>query len=240
MLDRRQLRRAIPRPIRQVLYERSEASRQKRWRDNPGTQSVPTYDGIVLTFDDGPDDRGTPQVLDALSELKASATFFVLGEQVLQYPDVAREVVSRGHEIALHGMVHKRHDALSRAEAERELSDGSEAIESTVQCRPRWYRPPFGRPSPELVSVCQGLDLKIVYWTAWGQDWEPIAAPEIAQIAFRDLGAGSILLLHDSARHNERDNAQPTVEALPIIAEWANSNGLPLTSLGAALDGAPH
>jgi peptidoglycan/xylan/chitin deacetylase (PgdA/CDA1 family) len=119
-------------------------------------------------------------------------------------------------------------------------SEGLDAIESAVQFRPRWYRPPFGRPSPELSDVCQALELEIVYWTAWGQDWEPIAASQIAEIAFRDLQAGSILLLHDSARHNERDDAQPTAEALPIIAQWAQSNGLPLNSLGAALHATSH
>lgn len=237
MPDRRQLRRAIPRPVRQLLYDWSP-SRRRRWRRNPGIRRVPADKGIVLTFDDGPDARSTEQVLDVLSAWQARATFFVLGERVLEHPDVARELLSRGHEIALHGMVHRRHDTLSKEEAKRELSSGLEAIEATVQRRPRWYRPPFGRASPELASVCRELDLALVYWTAWGHDWEAIPAPRIAQIVLRDCDAGAVVLLHDTALYGQRDDAQPTIDAIPIIAEWAQGAGLPLTSLGAALDGA--
>jgi peptidoglycan/xylan/chitin deacetylase (PgdA/CDA1 family) len=177
-------------------------------------------------------------MLDVLSKLQKKATFFVLGERVLESPDLARELLSRGHEIALHGMVHRRHDVLAREEAMRELSSGLDAIEATVNYRPRWYRPPFGRASAELVSVCNELDLTMVYWTAWGHDWEAISASRISRFVLRDCDPGAIVLLHDSASFAVRNDAQPTVDAIPIIAEWAKSGGLQLTSLGAALDGA--
>lgn len=236
MSDRRKLRRVIPRPIRHLLYDRSR-SRRRRWRRYPGIQRVPPDQGIVLTFDDGPDPRSTEEVLNVLSTLEKKATFFLLGERVLESPDLARELRSRGHEIALHGMVHRRHDVLARGDALRELSSGLDAIETTVQCRPRWYRPPYGRASSELVSVCGELGLSLVYWSAWGHDWEAISASRIARLVLRDCDAGAVVLLHDSALYADRDDAQPTVDAIPLIAEWANDAGLQLTSLGAALDG---
>ena len=235
--NRLQVRRAIPRPVRQLLYDLSP-SRERRWRRVPGIRQVPPSEGIVLTFDDGPDDRSTAQVLDALDASEAKATFFVLGERVREKPDLALELLVRGHEVALHGMVHRRHDTLSEPEAKKELSAGLEAIEATLQYRPRWYRPPFGRASAQLASVCEELDLGLVYWTVTGHDWEPIPAAKIARIALRDIGPGAVVLLHDSATFNPRDDAGPTIDAIPIISDWARRKGLPLASLGAALDSA--
>lgn len=194
---------------------------------------------MTLTFDDGPDERGTPAVLDALEQLDVSATFFVLGTHVREHPDLAREIRDRGHELALHGMTHQPHDDLSAAAAREELAGGAEAIESVLGERPRWYRPPFGRSSPTLASTCRELDLELVYWSSWGFDWEPISAAEIERTVRRDLGAGAIVLLHDSARYAERDEAAATAAALPEIVAAARGAGLELVPLGAAVDAPP-
>ena len=135
MPARRTLRRAIPRPVRQRLYDWSP-SRRRRWRQTPGLRSVPPAAGAVLTFDDGPDPGCTPEVLDALGEAGAKATFFVLGKHVLEHPELTRRILADGHEIALHGMSHRRHDQLSPAAAEAELSDGIGAIEAIAGRRP--------------------------------------------------------------------------------------------------------
>ena len=65
--------------------------------------------GVALTFDDGPDPLGTPAILEALDDLGWRATFFLLGAQVRRFPDVARSVAAAGHEIAVHGHVHRNH-----------------------------------------------------------------------------------------------------------------------------------
>lgn len=236
MPDRRQLRRAIPRPIRQRLYDLSP-SRRRRWRRVPGLRRIPPAAGIALTFDDGPDAVYTPRLLDVLAEQGATATFFVIGERVAAEPGIAREILARGHEVGLHGMTHRRHDRLDEEEARRDLLLGLEEIERAVGKRPRWYRPPYGASSPELASICSELGLGLAYWSAWGQDWEEIPAAEIARLALRGFGAGSVILLHDSALYAERENARPTLEAVPIVARSARELGLDLVSLGAALDG---
>jgi len=192
-------------------------------------------DAAVLTFDDGPDERGTPEVLEALEALGVQATFFVLGSHVREHPALAREIRDRGHDLALHGMTHRRHDGLSPAEAGSELRAGLEAIEAVLGERPRWYRPPFGRSSPALAAACDELGLELVYWTSWGFDWEPIPAEAIAQTVRRDLAAGTIVLLHDSARYAERDEAAATAAALPAIVAAARDAGLDLLPLRTAL-----
>lgn len=241
MPDSRQLRRAvrgaIPRALRRRLYDWSPG-RRRRWRRAPGLESVPAGAAAVLTFDDGPDPEGTPEVLAALEAAGARATFFVLGRHVAEHPGLTRELVARGHEIALHGMEHRRHDGLGPAEAERELTAGIEAIEAAVGTRPAWYRPPFGASSPTLAEVCGRLDLRLAYWTAWGQDWEESTPEHIAALVRRDLAPGSIVLLHDSARYAQRDDAGATAGAVAPIAADAAAAGLDLVSLSAAVDDA--
>jgi peptidoglycan/xylan/chitin deacetylase (PgdA/CDA1 family) len=230
--DRRQVRRAVPRPLRHLLYDHSPA-RRRRWRRTPGLERL---DGpfAALTFDDGPDAAGTPPVLEMLDELEARATFFVLGEEVRRSPELAREVRDRGHELALHGMTHRRHDGLTLEEARSELGDGLAAIEEALGERPRWYRPPYGGSSPTLATVSEELGLRLAYWTSWGFDWEPLSGEEIARVALRDLGPGTIFLLHDSAAYAERESAAPTAAALPPIVEATRSEGLELRTLSAA------
>jgi peptidoglycan/xylan/chitin deacetylase (PgdA/CDA1 family) len=235
MSARQQIRDVIPSPARRVLYELTAPLRRRRWDRVPGVERVPADRGVVLTFDDGPDEKVTPRVMDALEGVGARGTFFVLGERVLEHPELTREIEERGHELALHGMTHYRHDALSAADAKVELTEGASALESTLGHRPRWYRPPFGRSSPELAAACGELDLELVYWTSWGHDWEPLSAARIAGKVGRDLSPGAIVLLHDSALYAERDDAQPTVDAIPIIAGSAREAGSALVTLGAAV-----
>jgi len=238
MPDSRQLRRAvrglIPRPLRRRLYDWSPA-RKRRWRRVPGLETAPGA-AVALTFDDGPDPEGTPPVLEALAERGAGATFFVLGSHVAERPELARRIEAEGHELALHGMQHRRHDTLSAAEAERELTSGVEAIEAATGRRPAWYRPPFGASSPTLAAVCRRLGLRLAYWSAWGQDWEEATAQRIAALVERDLTPGAIVLLHDSARYAQRARATATAGAIPLIAAAAGERGLDLVSLSAAVD----
>lgn len=231
---RRTLRQAIPRPVRQRLYDWSP-SRRRRWRQVPGLETVPASAGAVLSFDDGPDPDCTPAVLDALGAAGATATFFVLGVHVRESPDLIRGMVERGHEVALHGMAHRRHDVLDAAEAEAELIAGIEAIESAGGGRATWYRPPFGASSPTLAAVCEKLGLRLAYWSAWGQDWEDSSPGRIAGLVERDLGPGAIVLLHDSARYAQRAEAGATAAAVPPIAAAAHKQGLELVSLGRAM-----
>jgi peptidoglycan/xylan/chitin deacetylase (PgdA/CDA1 family) len=231
---RRTLRQAIPRPVRQRLYDWSP-SRRRRWRQVSGIEAVPTGSAAVLTFDDGPDPDCTPGVLDALEAAGATATFFVLGVHALESPELLGGMVERGHEVALHGMTHRRHDVLDAAEAEEELTAGIEAIESAGGGRAAWYRPPFGASSPTLAALCEKLGLELAYWTAWGQDWEDSSPERIAGLVERDLGPGAIVLLHDSARYAQRAEAGATAAAVPLIAAAAQGQGLELVSLGRAM-----
>ena len=209
----------------------------ERWRLFPARERADGAEGVVLTFDDGPDQDATPTVLDALDAAGARATFFVVGEQVEADPALAREIAQRGHDVQLHGYGHVAHDLLSPDEARSDLERGARALRDATGLDARFYRPPYGRFSPGSYDACGALGLEAVYWSAWGTDWETISPQRIAELVVPDLSAGAVVLLHDSRRYGHRPSARPTAEALPLIAARVAELGLPFLTLAEAVDG---
>lgn len=190
----------------------------------------------VLTFDDGPDSspQGTGAVLDALDAAGAKATFFLVGEQIADSPELAPEILARGHEIGVHGQRHFRHDRVPSAESVADIEAGYAAVVGIPGSKPRFYRPPYGKLSAAGAEACRRLGLEVAYWSAWGLDWEPLAAERISRRVNRDLDDGSIVLLHDSARYAARPSAVETARAIKAIAGRASDLDLDLVTLGDA------
>jgi peptidoglycan-N-acetylglucosamine deacetylase len=228
------LRSLIPQAARERLYA-WHPGRARRWQAYPGLERVEPGGHAVLTFDDGPDPDATPAVLDALDRTGVRATFFLLGTQVESHPALAREVVERGHEIALHGYGHERQDRIDSDRTDEDMRRGYSVLEKQLGVQCRWYRPPYGKMSDGAARTCASLGMSVVYWSAWGLDWEEVCAARIADVVSDQLDDGGILLLHDSARHARRASAAPTADAIEIIAENARERGMALISLGEAL-----
>ncbi len=223
----------LPQSARERLYE-WHPGRARRWQEHPGIQTVPAGN-VVLTFDDGPDEDATASVLDALQSCDARATFFLLGSQAAAHSDLALEIVRRGHEIGLHGYGHQRHDRIDAASSRDDLARGSAALEDVLGVRCRWYRPPYGKMSAAADDACRELGMTTVYWSARGFDWENVDAGRIASVALSQIEDGAIVLLHDSALYARRPSAQPTADAIPLIAAGVQSRDLSLVSLGEAI-----
>jgi peptidoglycan/xylan/chitin deacetylase (PgdA/CDA1 family) len=229
------LRRLLPLTLRCAMQERSPG-RGRRWREVPGIERVAAGGHAVLTFDDGPDpsDGATPAILDALEAARAKATFFLVGEQISRSPDLAAEIVERGHEVGVHGQRHLRHDHVSVAESVADIEAGHAALAEATGAAPRFYRPPYGKLPPASAEACGRLGLEVAYWSTWGLDWEPLPSKRIARRVNRDLNDGAVVLLHDSARYAARPTAAATAAAIGEIAERAAELGLDLVSLGEA------
>jgi peptidoglycan/xylan/chitin deacetylase (PgdA/CDA1 family) len=207
-----------------------------RWKELPALERVPA--GVALTFDDGPEPDSTPLVLDALDEAGVKATFFVVGEQLMKHHAIAREALARGHELALHGFEHVRHDSLPGRMARDDVARAVGTFEAAVGRRPRFFRPPYGLFNEHSHEACADLGLEPVYWSAWGLDWEDVSDERIAELVIRDLADGAIVLLHDSARYAVRPSARPTVDAIAPIAARAGELGLELAPLATLLPAA--
>lgn len=200
------------------------------WRSFPGLERVGA--GVALTFDDGPDPVGTVSVLDALDVAGVRATFFVVGEQLMRHHALAREALARGHELALHGFEHVRHSTLPGRTARDDVARAIGTFEAAVGRRPRFFRPPYGCCNEHSFEACADLGLTLVYWSAWGLDWESIAAERIAELVCRDMADGAVVLLHDSASYGHRPDAGATAGAVGPIAARAAALGLRLAPLG--------
>jgi peptidoglycan/xylan/chitin deacetylase (PgdA/CDA1 family) len=182
---------------------------------------------VALTFDDGPHPEGTPATLELLARCRATATFFLVGEQVDAHPDVARAIVEAGHEVGVHGY---RHTLLLRRRAAALASDFDRAfasIESATGAAPTLYRPPYGVFSARGLELVRARGWRPLLWSRWGRDWERRATPEsIARRASRDLRPGDVVLLHDSDAYSSADSWRSTVAALPSLLDAVAAIGV--------------
>ena len=168
---------------------------------------------VAITIDDGPDPAVTPQVLDLLDAHGASATFFCIGRNVDLHPELAAEIVRRGHAVENHGQHHGWHFAFQGArKLTRELDAGQETIRRVTGTAPLFFRAPAGLRSPLLDPVLCRLGLRLASWTRRGFDTVRGDPATVRQQLLRDLAAGDILLLHDG-------NAARTAAGIPVILE---------------------
>lgn len=191
----------------------------------------PRARGVALTFDDGPHPRWTPIILDLLAARGVHATFFVIGTKVEAHPEVARQIVDRGHAVELHSYAHDRLFALRGERRVREdLERGLVAIQRVTGRRPRLLRPPVGQTNPAIARVADELELVLVGWTVRGFDGLPRARPEaVAGRVRRGLRDGAIVLLHDAP---EKGDAEPAaVGALPLVLDALAAQNLDVVPL---------
>jgi peptidoglycan/xylan/chitin deacetylase (PgdA/CDA1 family) len=206
-------------------------------RLTPGLAGQGRPGGVALTFDDGPDPLGTPAILGALDDLGWRATFFLLGSQVRRHPEIARAVTAAGHEIAVHGSLHRNHLARSPWGIRRDLAVATAQITEVTGVRPRWFRPPYGVLSSGTLWAAADLGLTPVLWTAWGLDWRAGPADGVVAAIMRSLRDGGTVLLHDSDCTSRAGSWRSTLAALPLLAEELRAHDLEVRTLGEHL---PH
>jgi len=174
--------------------------------------------GIGLTFDDGPHREGTPAVLDVLEQAGATATFFLVGEQVERNPGLAAEILAAGHEIGLHCHRHRNLLRLTPGQLRDDLRRALDAIGSATGAAPRLYRSPYGIFNAASFPIVRSLGCEPILWTREGHDWEAKATPgSIAARVTRGLTPGDVLLLHDADDYAAPGSWHATVAALPIV-----------------------
>jgi peptidoglycan/xylan/chitin deacetylase (PgdA/CDA1 family) len=160
---------------------------------------------VALTFDDGPDARSTPPLLELLREAGVEAAFFCVGERVAAHPELAARIVREGHLLENHSYAHNNAtNFFTVARLKAELAKTQAVIEQATGVTPRWFRPPMGLSNPRVFRAARALGLTVVGWSARGLDTK-LAEPEriVARIA-RRLEPGAIILLHDGYIPAER------------------------------------
>jgi cellulose synthase/poly-beta-1,6-N-acetylglucosamine synthase-like glycosyltransferase/peptidoglycan/xylan/chitin deacetylase (PgdA/CDA1 family)/spore germination protein YaaH len=193
---------------------------------------------IAITFDDGPDPRWTPKILDVLKEKNVPATFFVIGVDASQSPEILRREYAEGHEIGNHTYTHPNFDDITKTQIRWELNLTQRLIESTLGVKSILFRPPFGIDhQPEYAEevaqlpVAQDMGYLIVGQKIDPHDWQqhdgkPIPAQEIVDATLRQADEGNIVLFHDGGG----DRSQ-TVAALPQIIDALRQRGYQFVSV---------
>jgi peptidoglycan/xylan/chitin deacetylase (PgdA/CDA1 family) len=181
---------------------------------------------VALTFDDGPNPKATPRILDTLRERGVQATFFLLGRHVERWPSLARRVVEEGHVVGNHGYHHRRLHLRGPAYTRLDLRLGTQVILDTTGLRPRYYRPPHGFRNPWVRGVARELDQRVVGWTLGVWDTDRPGAEVIARRVRRGARPGSIVLLHDGDAYDAEGDRLQTAEALPQIIAGLRTAGL--------------
>jgi peptidoglycan/xylan/chitin deacetylase (PgdA/CDA1 family) len=188
---------------------------------------------VALTFDDGPDPRGTPAVLDGLAREGVRATFFVLGRHAERWPDLVRRAADEGHAVGNHGYFHRKLHLRGPRYVREDLERGTEAIERAGAPRPRFFRAPHGFRSPWVSAIARALGQTTVGWSlgVWDSD-----RPGAEAIATRTVGGarpGAILLLHDGDGYNPEGDRLQTADALPRIIDELHARGFQFALLPA-------
>jgi peptidoglycan/xylan/chitin deacetylase (PgdA/CDA1 family) len=192
---------------------------------------------VALTFDDGPDALVTPQVLAILDEFGVKASFFVVGSRLEAHPDVARDIVARGHSLENHTA---RHPLLFSFFGVTGLQREIETLQTRVAqicggIEPRFFRPPAGFQSPLLGPVLSFLGLRLATWTRRGFDTQDANAIRVFQRLTRNLAAGDVLLLHDGNGARDRSGTPVVLQVLPLLLHELRSRGLKPVTLAQAI-----
>lgn len=149
---------------------------------------------IALTFDDGPDPEYTPKLLNGLKERNVRATFFVIGEQAKEYPELIQQIAKDGHQIGCHSYDHTDLRSIPFQDACRQMEDTANIVEKFTGHRPMVMRPPFGW-SPQGLE--DAVEMAEVLWTVDTKDWSIKNSDRITDEALAQVKDGSIILMHD-------------------------------------------
>ena len=167
---------------------------------------------IAITFDDGPHPHLTARILDILDRYGVRATFFMVGENIENYPEAAREVIRRGHEIGNHTYSHRNLLGLCQAAVGEEIEHCEDALEELCEYRAHLFRPPQGGLTPLVEQYSELGDYTLVLWSLDTRDWESKSREQITHAVLSHVQAGDIILMHDYIGTNSQ-----TPEALELI-----------------------
>jgi peptidoglycan/xylan/chitin deacetylase (PgdA/CDA1 family) len=201
----------------------------------PSVERGPRDRKIYLTFDDGPNERATPAILETLAGAGVPAAFFMVGDHVRRFPDLARRVAGEGHMAGNHTYNHVKLHFAGPKKIRTQLRKTHDAIESVTGVTPRSFRAPHGYRSPFLISIIVDMSYTVFGWTFGVFDTARPGVEEIRRRVRKRLRPGAIVLLHDGDGYDPEGDRMQTANALPGIIEDAQAAGYGFGSLSELL-----
>ncbi len=153
---------------------------------------------IAMTFDDGPSEKLTPKLLDLLAEHHIKATFFVIGQNVVEHPEIVQRAIREGHEIGNHSWSHPNLGKMSDESVRRQLKMTEDAIVNACGVRPTLMRPPYGSLTLRQKRwIHDEFGYQIILWDVDPLDWKRPGAKIVTSRIVQQTRPGSIVLSHD-------------------------------------------
>jgi len=174
-------------------------------------------DKILLTFDDGPNPKSTPIILEKLKEHSIKAIFFCVGENVQKYPNLAKQIIEEGHLIGNHTISHQDINLFNK-NANHSISECSKIIENTVGIKPEYFRPPHGRIGLLTENLMRKNNLKNIMWSLLTYDYKNNFNIVIFAVD-KYLRNNSVIVLHDSLK-----SVSIIAKSIDYIVEKAKKN----------------
>ena len=183
--------------------------------------------GIVLTFDDGPNPLYTPKLLDLLAHYTIKAVFFVVGEHAENNPEIIQRMHEEGHSIGIHHYQHVSNWRLTPKQTRQQISRTAEVIKRITGSEPAFYRPPWGRFN--LAAPIVSRPYETIMWSYILGDWKVKTCEETLAERLRAIPAdGSIVVLHDDGSNPGADNEAPAhmLSVLESYIQETTENGI--------------
>jgi len=214
--------RAVP----PIVARTPEKNNRNILAESPITFSSVHVDGpyIAMTFDDGPSATLTPKLLDILAAHRIKATFFVIGENVAEHPEIVARAAREGHEIGNHSWSHPNFGKMSDDGVRSQLQRTDDAIKSATGARPTLLRPPYGSiTAREKRWIHAQFGYEIILWDVDPYDWKRPGPPVVRNRILKETRPGSIVLSHD---------IHPgTIEAMPSTFDALEAKGFKFVTI---------
>ncbi len=192
-----------------------------------------TRGALALTFDDGPDPRWTPRVLDALARAGARASFFVIAPRAAAEPGLVARMRRDGHRVELHCVRHVRHRVAGPGATAADLREGLDLL-AEMGVRPRLWRPPWGESARWTAALAADHGLGLCGWTADTHDWRGDRAERMLAAVASAVRPGGVVLMHDGLGPGAlRPGCAQTVALIDPLAGLARRRTLSLLPAGA-------
>lgn len=179
---------------------------------------------ISISFDASWGGDQTMGILDLLDEYDAKATFFLVGIWVEKYPELVKEIATRGHEIGNHSAKHPHMTKISEEKMREELRVMDDQLEALIGQRTKLFRPPYGDYNDKVVTVCRDAGYEVVQWSVDSLDWKNLGVQDLITKATKNVQPGDIVLFHNDSKY--------ILEALPTVLKTYKEQGFTLIPVG--------
>lgn len=189
--------------------------------DNSAVRTTALKGTVALTFDDGPTEKYTPQILAILKKYNIKATFFMVGMNAKNHPDIVKQVLADGHAINNHSLTHPMLTKLNDTQLYKEVIEPSTIIFNIINKKPVCLRYPYGASNQHVRDVIreQGMVPLPMGWNSF--DYDRPGVDKIVSWVLKNAYSGQVFLFHDGF-----DKREQTVAALPQIIEGIQKKGL--------------